>query len=74
MKTMMTMMAVALMAAATVTAQCPAKGQKKAEKKCGTTECATADKKADKKCDKCPCPKKASCTEAGSKKACCPKK
>jgi hypothetical protein len=73
MKTLM-MMAAALMMAVTVTAQCPAKGEKKAENKCETTECAAADKKAEDKCAKCPCPKKASCPKAGSKKACCPKK
>lgn len=70
MKTMMMMMmAATLMVALTATAQCPAKGQKKAESKCGATVC-----KAEDKCDKCPCPKKASCAEAGSKKASCPNK
>ena len=46
MKTIM-MMAAALMMPVTVTAQCPAKGEKKAENKCEATECAAADKKAD---------------------------
>ncbi|MDD4102831.1 MAG: hypothetical protein PHU80_09425 [Kiritimatiellae bacterium] len=74
MKTLMTMAAAALMVAATATAQCPAKGQKKTENKCDATECKAADKKAENKCDKCPCTKKASCDAAGSKKAACPKK
>ncbi len=74
MKTVMMMLATALLAVTTVTAQCPVKEQKKAEGKCDKCECTAENKKPDCKCDKCNCSKKVSCAEACPKKDTCPKK